>query len=243
MKASNVLLDLKEKAQSSKVKILSSFFKTAKGQYGEGDVFLGVTVPDQRKIAEKYSSLFYSGCFSFGEISKLLKNKIHECRLTALLILVYMVNDKNSDKTISKKVYTFYFEHVKYINNWDLVDVSARDIVGKYLFETSPEKSFKILSPYARSKHLWTRRISIIATLYFIKQNSLFLTYSISDLLLKDHHDLIHKAVGWMLREVGKKDELLLKQYLKKQIRVLPRTTLRYAIERFSEAERKEFLS
>lgn len=239
----DVLKALKSKADSKRAYISSGFFKTGKDQYGEGDVFIGVTVPEQRIIAKEYSSLYYSGCFSFSEISKLLEHKVHECRLTALLILVYIVKDKQATQKIKKTVYAFYLKHVKFVNNWDLVDVSAKDIVGSYLFEFDIHNALSILTKFAKSKHLWTKRISIISTFYFINQGSLSLTYTISDLLLKDSHDLIHKAVGWMLREAGKKDENLLKEYLWRRKDKMPRTTLRYAIERFPEKERRLLLS
>lgn len=239
----DVLTELKKKALPKKAQVLSSFFKTGKGEYGEGDIFLGVTVPNQRITAENFCSLYYSGCFSFDEISKLLKSKIHECRLTALLILVYIVSNKKADQKLKKKIYTFYISHIKYVNNWDLVDSSARDIVGAYLYEFDIKNALSILTKYAMSKHIWTRRISIIATYHFIKKDSLSFTYSISDLLLKDQHDLIHKAVGWMLREAGRKDEDLLKEYLWRRKSEMSRTTLRYAIEKFPEKERKSFLA
>ena len=239
----DVIRALQKKTDPKKAYISSGFFKTGKDQYGEGDVFIGVTVPQQRIIAKEFASLYYTSCFSFNEISKLLENKIHECRLTALLILVYIVHDKRADKKIKKNVYAFYIKHIKYVNNWDLVDVSARDIVGAYLYEFDIHKARSILSMYAKSKHLWTKRISIISTFYFINQNSLSLTYVISDMLLKDTHDLIHKAVGWMLREAGKKDENLLKEYLWRRKDMMSRTTLRYAIERFTALERKAFLA
>jgi 3-methyladenine DNA glycosylase AlkD len=239
----DVLNALKKKADPKRAYISSGFFKTGKSQYGEGDVFIGVIVPEQRIIAKEYSSLYYSDCFSLSEISKLLENKIHECRLTALLILVYIVKDKKATQKIRKTMYTFYLKHVEFVNNWDLVDVSARDIVGAYLHEYDIHHALSILTKFAKSKHLWTKRISIISTFYFINQNSLSLTYTISDLLLKDSHDLIHKAVGWMLREAGKKDEDLLKEYLWRRKDNMPRTTLRYAIEKFTEKERKSFLA
>ncbi len=239
----DVVSALKKKADPQKAYISSGFFKTGKSQYGEGDIFIGVTVPEQRIIAKEYSSLYYTGCFSLSEISKLLEDKIHECRLTALLILVYIVKDKKATEKIKKTIYSFYIKHIRYVNNWDLVDVSARDIVGAYLYEYDVRNALSILTKFAKSKHLWTKRISIISTFHFINQSSLSLTYTISDFLLKDSHDLIHKAVGWMLREAGKKDEDVLKEYLWRRKDSMSRTTLRYAIEKFTEKERKSFLA
>ena len=222
--------DIKKKSHPKKAKIMQRFFKTGKGQYGEGDIFLGLTVPEQRQIAKKYSQI------SLPKIQQLLKSKIHEHRLVALLILVQKYQNSNGDD--KARIFNFYLKNTKYVNNWDLVDLTAPNIVGDFLFE---EKR-KILYDLAESKSLWEKRISIIATFYFIKQEDLKDTLRISRILLSDKHDLIHKAMGWMLREVGKKDQKVLENFLKKYYNQLPRTTLRYAIERFEEKKRKRYL-
>lgn len=217
---------------SSKEKALSSarFFKTAPGQYGYGDVFIGVTVPEQRKIAKAFRDL------PLMEITKLLESKIHEHRLTALEILT-MQFEKGDLKT-QEKLVRFYVKHLKHINNWDLVDTSASYILGKYLVD----QDRKILYKLAQSKNLWERRIAIVSTHAFIARGDFVDTLAISEIFLHDVHDLIHKACGWMLREVGKKDEVVLKKFLNKHVSRMPRTMLRYAIERLSKDERKKYL-
>ncbi len=223
--------DLKKAANPKKAKLLQGFFKTGKGEYGEGDIFLGVMVPQSRKIALKFKDL------SFAEIQTLLKSKIHEERLIALLIIVH-----NFEKGLDQeKIYRFYIANTRYINNWDLVDLSAPRIVGKFLFENPSLKP--ILYKLATSQNLWEKRISIISTLYFIVKGESEDALKISEILLNDKHDLIHKAVGWMLREVGKRcSEEIEKEFLNKHYKQMPRTMLRYAIERFSEPERQRFL-
>jgi len=224
--------DLKSLGNKEKEIILQRFFKTGKGQYGEGDIFLGVTVPEQRKIAKKYQNL------PLKDIQILLNTKIHEYRLTAILILCEQY--KNS----KKQIYNFYLKNTKNINNWDLVDLSAHKIVGDYLFDKNNAKGINkdILYKLAKSKNLWERRIAIISTWYFIRQNSFKDTLKISKILINDKHDLIHKAVGWMLREVGKRDQLAEEKFLKKHYTNMPRTMLRYAIERFEETKRQKYL-
>lgn len=226
------LFKLKRK---EKRKTLSRFFKTGVGEYGEGDIFWGITVPEQRKIAKDFLYL------KFIDLENLLKSPAHECRLTALLILTYQyeIAIKNKDHKIKKSIYSFYIKNIKCINNWDLVDTSAPTIVGEYLFD----KDRSVLYKFAKSKSLWEKRISIISTLYFIKQKDFNDTLKISEILLSDKHDLIHKAVGWMLREVGKKDEKPLYAFLKKHIKNIPRTALRYAIEKFPIEKKKFYLS
>ncbi len=223
--------DLKKAANPKKAKLLQGFFKTGKGEYGEGDIFLGITVPQLRKIALKFKNL------SFAEIKTLLKSKIHEERLIALLILV-----SNFEKGLSqKKNYKFYLACTKYINNWDLVDLSASRIVGRFLFENPGLKP--ILYKLARSQNLWERRIAIISTLYFIVKGEFKETFKIAEILLNDRHDLIQKAVGWMLREVGMKCSVSAeKEFLSKHYKQMPRTMLRYAIERFPEEDREKYL-
>lgn len=222
--------DLQKLANPAQAKNLARFFKTGPGQYGAGDVFLGLTVPQQRAVAKKYTNLELNG------LQQLLSSKIHEHRLVSLLILVQKY--QKSTPANQKKIFNFYLKNSKHINNWDLVDLSAPNIVGSYLLD----KNKKILYTLAKSNNLWPKRISIIATLSFIKNNQLDHTLKISKLLLSDTHDLIHKAVGWMLRELGKKDQPMLEKFLTQYIRRLPRTTLRYAIERFPEAKRKSYL-
>ncbi len=223
--------DLQKLANPEKAQILQRFFKTGKGQYGEGDVFLGISVPDQRKTAKKYSLL------PLKEIQKLLSSKIHEHRLTALLILVIKFNKE--DESARRSIYSFYLKNTKHINNWDLVDLSAHKILGEYLIDHDRSILYKM----AQSENLWERRISIISTYQFIRNNQFDDTIGLADILINDSHDLIHKAVGWMLREVGKRNQLVEEKYLKKHYKSMPRTMLRYAIEKFDEKKRKFYLS
>ena len=222
--------DLQKLANPKKAKILSGFFKTGKGQYGEGDIFLGITVPEQRKIAKKYTSL------TLREIQELLSSDIHEHRLTALFVLIDKY--KKSDSIGKKEIFEFYLNNTKKINNWDLIDLSAEKILGTYLLE----KDKSILHTLAKSNNLWEKRIAILSTFQFIKNNKFEDTLKIAELLLDDNHDLIHKAVGWMLREIGKRNQAAEEQFLKKHCKEMPRTTLRYAIERFDENKRKLYL-
>jgi len=219
--------DLKKIKNFEKAKILCRFFKTGKGEYGEGDIFLGIKVPDQRIVAKKNLEA------SFDELQELLNNKIHECRLTALLVLV------EKFKKEDEKVFKFYVKNLKNINNWDLVDLSCPKIIGKYLFDKDRDLLYKL----AMSDNLWKKRIAIVSTYYFIKENDFKDTLKISKMLLGDKHDLIHKAVGWMLREMGKRDEKILIEFLEKEYYNIPRTALRYAIERLEESKRKYFLN
>jgi len=206
------------------------FFKTGKGEYGEGDTFWGITMPKQRMVAKKYLDL------ALPDIQKLLNSDVHECRMTGLLILTYQFN-KASDGT-RKKIADFYIRNTKRINNWDLVDVTTPRILGKYLLD----KDRKILYTFAQSKNLWERRIAIITTQVFISEKQYEDTLNIAELLLTDKHDLIHKAVGWMLREVGKYDQETEEKFLRKHYKKMPRTMLRYAIEKFPEKMRKAYL-
>lgn len=222
--------NLRSHSKRKKAKAHSRFFKTGKGEYGEGDLFLGVNVPNCRKVAKQFINL------SLDKTILLLHSKYHEERLVALLILVEKFN--NSNPKGQKQIYNLYLKNTKYINNWDLVDLSASKIVGDYLFG----KNDQILNRLARSKSLWERRISIIATSYYIYNNSFDKTLEISEILLTDEHDLIHKAVGWMLREVGKKDQKVEEKFLKIYYKRMPRTMLRYAIERFPEPLRQKYL-
>ena len=219
-------------ANPEKQKVFIRFFKTGPGQYGEGDQFLGLTVPQQRILAKKYQHL------PLPEIETLLTNPIHELRLTALMILTYHFQNKNVDK---KTIVDFYLKHTQWINNWDLVDLSAYKILGEYLRTHDTKAS--ILYRLANSPLLWERRIAIVSTFAFIRHHHLTHTFALSKLLLYDTHDLIHKAVGWMLREAGKKDATQLRQFLNTYAAVMPRTMLRYSVEKFSDSARKHYLS
>ena len=206
------------------------FFKTGKGQYGEGDIFLGVTVPEQRKIAKNYVNI------PLHDLEILLDSKTHEHRLTAIIILI---NKFQKAKEKEKKMFfDFYIKERKGINNWDLVDISAPNIVGSYLLD----KDKNILYEFAKYGNLWEKRIAIVSTLHFIRENKFEDTVKISEMLLNEEHDLLHKAVGWMLRELGKKDQKREEDFLKKYLPLMPRTMLRYAIERFPEKKRKFYM-
>ncbi|HMK50308.1 MAG TPA: DNA alkylation repair protein [Thermodesulfovibrionales bacterium] len=222
--------ELREKADPGKAAILARFFKTGKGEYGEGDIFLGIVVPEQRKIAKRYPEL------TLKHIKTLLSEKIHEHRLVALFILVSKY--KKSSSSGKKEIFDFYLKQTRHINNWDLVDLSAPNIVGDYLLRGDRS----VLYELAKSENLWKRRIAVLATFAFIKNDEFDDAFSIAELLIGDKHDLIHKAVGWMLREAGKRDRGAEENFLKKHYRVMPRTMLRYAIEKFSEEERKSYL-
>jgi 3-methyladenine DNA glycosylase AlkD len=230
MKASSVVQALKKYANKEKAAFFPSFFKTGKGQYGEGDKFIGVTVPDQRTVAKQFLKL------SLPEIQKLLTSKIHEHRLTALIILVMQY--KKGDVKTRENIFKFYLANLSCVNNWDLVDCSCRDIVGEHL----QTKNRGLLYRLAKSKNLWERRIAIVSTWAFIRRKDLKDTFAIATLLISDKHDLIHKAVGWMLREAGKRDEKVLTSYLDEYATRMPRTALRYAIERFSPNIRRHYL-
>lgn len=222
--------ELKKLKNPAKAKVLQGFFKTGKGEYGEGDIFLGITVPQSRLLAQKYAHL------SFSEIKRLLSGKIHEERLIALLILVE--NFKKGDEHKRKKIYDFYLSSTKHINNWDLVDLSSEKVVGAYIFS----KPKGVLKKLARSKNIWERRIAIVSTFYFIKHGRFEETLLIARMLLDDTHDLIHKAIGWMLREVGKRDLETEEKFLDAYASRMPRTALRYAIERMTEPRKKHYL-
>ncbi len=216
----------------TKAQFLMRFFKTGEGQYAEGDIFAGLTVPQSRAIAVQYRDL------SLADVSTLLTSPIHEERLIALLILVARMDTAND--TEQKKIVDCYLAHTKYINNWDLVDLSADKILGLYLLNRDRFLLYKL----ARSSDLWEKRIAIISTFKFIKeQKECTDTFAIADILLQDQHDLIQKAVGWMLREVGKRvSEKVLQDFLVTRYQKMPRTMLRYAIERFPETVRKQYL-
>ena len=208
----------------------ASFFKTGMGEYAEGDLFLGVDSPSLRKIAKKYFK-----AVSYADLQKMLESPYHEIRDGAVFILVLMFQHGSEEER--KKIFDFYMENIRYINNWDLVDVSAPYIVGPVAFENE-----SVLFSLAKSCRLWEERVSVVATLYFIKQNRFDVTLSLGEYFLTHRHDLMHKAVGWMLREVGKRDEKVLCDFLDKHINQMPRTMLRYAIERFPEDKRRRYL-
>lgn len=218
-------------AKKHRAKSNAWFFKSGKGEYGEGDKFLGLTMLEQREIVKTFKGL------ALVDIKKLLDSKFHEERMIGLLFLVQMY--KAGDDKVKKDIFDFYIKNRKSINNWDLVDVTTPRIVGDYL----KDKNKSLLYIFARNGNLWERRIAILATFAFIKEGNLKDSFKISEILLTDNEDLIHKATGWMLREVGKKDTHALEAFLTRYIKTIPRTTLRYAIERFPEKKRKEYLN
>ena len=222
--------ELKKLGDKDKAAFVSRYFKTGKGEYGEGDILLGLTVPVMRKIAKKYLSL------PLTEVTKLLKSKIHEERFVALEMMVM----KYEKGTMGEKklVADAYVHNLETVNSWDLVDTSAPYILGDYLLD----RSRKILYKLAKSKNIWERRVAIVTTYTFIKAGDFTDTLAIAELLLSDSHDLIHKATGWMLREVGNKSEMELKAFLQKHYKAMPRTMLRYAIEKFPPDVRKKYL-
>jgi len=223
--------ELKKLSNPRQAAILQRFFKTGKGEYGEGDVFLGIKVPVLRSVAKKYSDL------SLNELQKLLNSKIHDHRMVAVFILVKQF--EKGTVLEKQKIYAFYLKNSRNINNWDLVDLSAPNIVGRYLLD----KPRKILYKLAKSNLLWERRIAMLATLIFIRDRDFNDVYKLAVVLKNDKHDLMHKAVGWMLREAGKRDQELLEKFLDKYTTKMPRTMLRYAIERFPEKKRKQYLA
>ncbi len=226
--------DLQEAATPDKKEVYQRFFKTGPGEYGEGDIFIGVTVPLQRSICKKYQDKL-----SLPKIQELLKSKIHEHRMCALIILVNKYKYSKNDE-YKANIFNFYLKNTKSINNWDLVDISCPNIVGEFLLRN--KKHRKILYELARSDDLWKKRISIVSMLYFVKYEDFEDVLALAEILLEEEHDLIHKAVGWILRELGKKDMNLLKKFLKQHYKEIPRTTLRYSVERFPEKERKNYL-
>jgi 3-methyladenine DNA glycosylase AlkD len=222
---------LRSAAQPAHVPILQSFFKTGPGQYGEGDIFIGVKLPAMRSVCRDCRDAPMEVALA------LLKSRVHEERMLALLLLVDRFT--RGEGSEQRRVYEAYLSNTAYINNWDLVDVTAPAIVGGYLFERNRAP----LGRLARSTSLWERRISIVATHFFIRHGDLADTFRIADRLLDDQHDLIHKAVGWMLREAGKRDGAALRAFLAARHPRMPRTMVRYAIERFPEAERRTYLT
>ncbi len=234
MKAGAVRKELKSMADPNKASTLQRFFKTGPGHYGEGDIFIGVMVPQSRQIAKKFSQL------PLGEVKTLLYSRVHEERLVALLILAWRYRSSSSSME-KEEIAEFYLEHIKQVNNWDLVDLSAPNILGAYLVDRDGSKR-RLLYKLAGSDNVWERRIAILATLYFIRNGDFSETLKIAEMLLHDRHDLIHKAVGWMLREVGKRDAVAEEVFLEKHCIAMPRTMLRYAIERLPESKRRRYI-
>ncbi len=230
MIAKDVKQKLKSLASPDVAKSSMRFFKTGPGQYGEGDTFIGIKVPNLRQVSREFRSL------PLEEIRSLLNSAIHEERHVALMILVLQV--MKCDAAHSRAAFDFYLENTKFINNWDLVDCSAPEVVGGYLLD----KSRKPLLKLAKSKSLWERRIAIIATQHFIRHDDFADTLAISERLLDDEEDLIHKASGWMLREVGQRSQVVLEAFLDQHAPAMPRTMLRYAIEKFPLAQRRAYL-
>lgn len=231
MNAKDVINLLSHKSNPEKAAFFPRFFKSLPGEYGEGDRFLGVTVPEQRAIVKRvYKDI------SLKELSKLLQNEYHEARLTALFILVLKF-EKNKDVETRKEIVDFYLNHLDYVNNWDLVDSSCYKILGPYL----ADKDRKLLYDLALSDKLWHQRVAMITTLYFIKKGDFKDALGIAEILLHHDHDLIYKAVGWMLREIGNKDQQVELEFLDAHYQTMPRTALRYAIEKFDQSLRKHY--
>jgi 3-methyladenine DNA glycosylase AlkD len=220
---------VKKYSSLEKANVLQRFFKTGKGEYAEGDIFAGLTVPTSRKIARQFKNLSYS------ELSKLIKSKIHEERLIALFIIVGKM--KKADAKEKERIYKFYIRNLRYVNNWDLVDLSAEKIIGEYLFDKDKKLLFELTKG-----NLWERRIAVMSTFNFIKKNDYKTTLKLCKFLLNDKEDLIHKATGWMLREIGNRDSKTEEDFLKQYYKTMPRTMLRYAIEKFTEKKRKAYL-
>lgn len=218
---------LSSRSDEEKKNVLPRFFKTGKGQYGEGDKFLGVTVPNIREVAKQFKDV------DFDVVKELMRSQWHEMRMCALLILV-----GNSRKEVTKEVFDFYLSQTQYINNWDLVDLSAPQIVGKYLLNENRDVLYRM----AESDLLWDNRISIVSTLTFIRNNDLDDTYNLSLKMMSHKHDLMHKAIGWMLREAGKRDAERLYNFVNELKTNMPRTMLRYSIEKFDMETRKELM-
>ncbi len=230
-----LLQEMLLKENPSQVEGLSRFFKTGPGQYGEGDIFLGIKVPTTRSVVKScWKEL------TLNDLEECVTNPYHEVRLAALLALVEMFSHSKKDKAFQKECVDFYLSHTDRINNWDLVDLSCYPLLGEWLLD----KDRTLLYDLARDgKTIWEQRIGIVSTMTFIRHGQLDDTFSIADILLHHPHDLIHKAVGWLLREAGKKDEVALTEFLKSRHKTMPRTMLRYAIEKFPEDKRQLYLA
>lgn len=231
MSLASLRRELHAEADPKKAKLYLRFFKTGPGQYGEGDKFVGVVVPKLRAIARKHAEL------GFKDIRTLLSSRIHEERMIAVILLTKRYEKFPKERAL---IFKFYLSNRKGLNNWDIIDVSAPRIVGRQLLEA---KSRGLLDRYAKSKSLWERRIAIVSTLALIVNNQLGDTFRIAELLLDDSQDLIHKATGWMLREAGKRDKKALERFLRRRAHIMPRTMLRYSIEKFSKKERAVWLA
>lgn len=210
---------------------VARFFQTGPGQYAEGDVFWGISNPEVRKVVRRWEHL------DFDKVEDLLRDPVHECRFAALLLWVRQYPKASAVE--QQAIFDSYLAHLDYINNWDLVDLSARDIVGRHLFE----RDRGVLYELARRPHLWSQRVALIATFYFIRKNQLADSLALAELLLPHTHHLIHKAIGWMLREIGKRDLDVMEEFLHRHIQRLPRTSLRYAIEHLLPFRRQYYLS
>lgn len=230
MTAKEIQQELEMYIDPVKKEYLPKFFKTGKGQYGEGDKFLGIVVPNVRLVAKKHREE------SFETVKELMRSEYHECRLCGLLILVERF--KKNDEKDRKEIYEFYLSQTERINNWDLVDLSASYIVGEYLKDKSREPLYRL----AESELLWEQRIAVVSTYAFIKNSDFTDIYALAEKLLIHEHDLMRKAIGWMLREAGKRNKDLLVAFLEKYCLAMPRTMLRYAIEKFPEEERKYYM-
>jgi 3-methyladenine DNA glycosylase AlkD len=233
MNAEFILQELLSVANPEKAKFLQGFFKTGKGQYAEGDIFLGIVAPITRDIVKKSPPL------PFSEIQLLLDSEFHEARLAGLLLLVKQFK-KSKKENERKGIFDFYLKNVRKANNWDLVDVTCRDVIGLYLLEYKEGRG--LLYQLAGSDNLWEQRVAIVSTWTFIKHKQFDDTLSLAEKLLSHPHDLMHKAVGWMLREVGKKDRRVLVDFLEKHYKNMPRTCLRYAIEHFDPEDRAYYM-
>jgi len=234
MSATQVVKEIQALSNRGRAHDLQKFFQTAPGQYGEGDIFLGLTVPQVRTVAKEYKAI------SLDEIDVLVRSKFHEVRLCGLVILTLQYKAAKERKT-KKKLFDLYMKAMTdgYINNWDLVDVTA-PIIGEYLIDS--DDPYVLLYKLAKSKSLWQRRVSMVFTFAFIRSGDIEPTFEIAEKLLHDKHDLIHKAVGWALREAGKLNGIALRNFLSAHSHEMPRTMLRYSIEKFSERERKKWL-
>lgn len=229
--AEKLQAELDSLASPADAEFLQRFFKTGEGQYGEGDIFLGIRVPTTRKTAAKYRGM------GLDEIEKMLESPIHEHRLAGVIIMTEQA--KRADQAGKKALFDLYLKRTDRMNNWDIVDLSCREVVGGYLMDKPRDVLYKL----ATSKDIWERRIAMVSTWQFIRVRQLDDTFAIAEILLHDKHDLIHKAVGWMLREAGKKDEAALKGFLDTHAAVMPRTALRYAIERLHPSDRTYYMT
>ena len=232
MTAEGIIQTLQSLGSPEKAAHLSRFFKTGAGQYGEGDCFLGVVVPQTRNVAKANKAT------PLDEVQRLLDSPWHEARLCGLLILVCRFHDRKTTAEEREEIYQFYLKNTRRCNNWDLVDLSCRDVVGEYL--VNHDRS--MLYTLATSDNLWEQRIAIVSTYAFIRRSDFADTLALAEKLMTHKHDLIHKAIGWMLREIGKRDRSVLTAFLEQHASHLPRTALRYAIEHYTEAERQYFL-